>query len=117
MNWSGVRVPPKTFGELAQLVERLLCKQDVRSSSLLFSIAVVGSTDEDPVGHFVNENHLDSRPHGTPSIGAAVAHPVDIGKVACSNQASTTALRGDATFTRRSYEDCLATHCGGWLGR
>ena len=25
------------FGELAQLVERLLCKQDVRSSSLLFS--------------------------------------------------------------------------------
>ena len=73
------------------MVERLLCKQDVRSSSLLFSIAVVGLTDEDPVGHFVNENHLDSRPHGTPSIGAAVAQSLDMGEVACSNQASTIA--------------------------
>jgi hypothetical protein len=27
---------------------------------------VVGSTDEDPVGHLVNENHLGSQPHGTP---------------------------------------------------
>ena len=38
MNWSGVRIPPKTLGELAQLVERGLCKADVRSSSLLFSM-------------------------------------------------------------------------------
>ena len=31
------------LGELAQLVERLLCKQDVRSSSLLFSIVPHGT--------------------------------------------------------------------------
>jgi hypothetical protein len=26
---------------------------------------VVGLTNEDPVGHFVNENHLVSQSHGT----------------------------------------------------
>ena len=71
-------------GELTQLVEYLLCKQAVSGSSPLFSIAlrgnnlvrtgfrlpdaplaVVGLTNEDPVGHFVNENHLVSQSHGT----------------------------------------------------
>ena len=28
-------------------------------------LAVVGLTNEDPVGHFVNENHLVSQSHGT----------------------------------------------------
>jgi hypothetical protein len=39
----GVRISLSPPGELAQLVERLLCKQDVRSSSLLFSIALTGN--------------------------------------------------------------------------
>ena len=31
-------------------------------------LAVVGLTDEDPVGHFVNENHLVSQSHGTQNV-------------------------------------------------
>ena len=31
-------------------------------------LAVVGSTNEDPVGHFVNENHLVSQSHGTKNV-------------------------------------------------
>ena len=29
---------------------------------------MVGLTDEDPVGHFVDENHLVSQSHGTPNV-------------------------------------------------
>ena len=36
-NWPLVRIQPETPGELAQLVERLLCKQDVSGSSPIFS--------------------------------------------------------------------------------
>ena len=51
------------LGELAQLVERLLCKQDVRSSSLLFSInglatSVLTSPREKRIG---NPTHAGER--------------------------------------------------------
>ena len=89
---------------------------------------MVGSTDEDPVGHFVNENHLDSRPHGTPSIGAAVAQSLDMGEVTGSNPVSTIALRGKCftkskvrynsavAFTIPVYEAGSATYCREQLG-
>ena len=51
------------------MVVRLLCKQDVSGSSPLFS---------------------------TTSIGAAVAQSLDMGEVACSNQASTICGRSSA---------------------
>ena len=69
------------------MVEHLLCKQGVRGSCPLVSIAlrgnnpvrtgfrlpdaplaVVGLTNEDPVGHFVNENHLVSQSHGIKNV-------------------------------------------------
>jgi phosphohistidine swiveling domain-containing protein len=55
------------------------------------SVAVVGSTNEDPVGHFVNENHLVSQSHGITSIGAVVAQSLDMGEVTGSNPVSTIA--------------------------
>jgi hypothetical protein len=80
----------------------MLCKHKVTGSNPVSSIAVVGSTDEDPVGHFVNENHLDSRPHGIRAIGAAVAQFLDTEKVACSNHASPIALRFTKPFGQLS---------------
>ena len=84
------------------MVAQMLCKHKATGSNPVSSIAVVGSTDEDPVGHFVNENHLDSRPHGTPSIGAAVAQSLDMGEVTGSNPVSTIALRFTKPFGQLS---------------
>ena len=69
------------------MVAQILCKDKVIGSNPMHSIAlrgnnpvrtgfrlpdaplaVVGLTNEDPVGHFVNENHLVSQSHGIKNV-------------------------------------------------
>ena len=88
---SSVRIRYSAPGELAQLVERLLCKQDVRSSSLLFSIpvreTVLCSSAVEPTT--VNRLVAGSNPAGGARvIGAAVAQLLYTQLVGGSNPSS-----------------------------
>ena len=76
-------------------LEMLLGGYLYESSNLSVSVAVVCESGEDPVGHFADGRNLGSRPHGTPSIGAAVAQHLDMVEVTGSNPVSTIAPWGN----------------------